>query len=435
MDIKFAHISDCHLGGWRKDTLNRIGCQAFSQMIEKILEEEIDFVIISGDLYDVSNPKVEIVDFATRELKKLYDKGIPVYGIMGSHDFSPSGKSMLRPLISADFFRNVSIPIWTNDKNHPLRLELFEDKKTKIKLTGMRARKKGLEIDDFQQLDVEYLEKEPGVKIFLLHTILNELKPKEFQNMESGPKSMLPRNFLYYAGGHIHKPIPEILREKPLIIKTDSEMVKKAVYPGCLTPTNFLELENQQYGGFCIVSGDIPNGDLEVKYIKIPIKEVICLSFDANNKSAVQVKDIIDNEISRGVYEDKIVVVRIQGSLVAGKSYDIKASEIVEKLKQKGAYEVLVNKIKLISEAYEKISIDPGETNELIEARLIHEHVQKTDILNISKEKLKQKINQLLSVLGRDIKEGEKVKDYDQEVLDHFNAILDLNKTEKKGGK
>ena len=334
---------------------------------------------------------------------------------------------MLRPLFSADLFKNVSKPIWTENPDFPLRLELFEEEKTKIKITGMRARKKGLELDDYQKLDITVLEKEPGIKIFLLHTMLSELKPVEYQNMESGPKSILPRNFLYYAGGHIHKTIPEDLREKPYIIKKDFDLVKKVVYPGCLSPTNFLELEKQQYGGFCIVSGDVPNGDLEVKYIKLQLKGVIRLFVDANNKTSIEVKDIIDQEISRGSFEDKIVLVRIEGCLSSGKSYDIQANDIIQKLTQKGAYEVLLNKSKLISEIYEKISIDPGETNELIEARLIHEHVQKVDIQNISKDKLKQKISQLLSALGREIKEGEKVRDYDQEILESFYTILEID--------
>jgi exonuclease SbcD len=329
MKIKFAHISDCHLGGWRKETLNKLGCQAFSQMVKKIIEEEVDFVVISGDLYDVSNPKVEIVDLATKELKKLHDSGILVYGIMGSHDFSPSNKSMLRPLISADFFRNVSQPIWTEDAVHPLRLELFEDEKTKVKLTGMRARKKGLELDDYQKLDVQFLEKESGTKIFLLHTMLNELKPKDYQNMESGPKSILPKNFLYYAGGHIHKTIPESLRETHYIVKPNSELDKKVIYPGCLAPTNFLELEKQQYGGFCIVSGEVPNGDLEVRYIKLLMKEVKKLYIDGDNKTIVEVKDIIDQEIARGSFEHAIVIVRIEGSLSSGRSYEIQANEII----------------------------------------------------------------------------------------------------------
>ena len=95
-------------------------------------------------------------------------------------------------------------------------------------------------------------------------------------------------------------------------------------------------------------------------------------------------------------------------------------------MKQKGAHEVLINKSKLISEIYEKISIDPEETNELIEARLIHEHVQHFDILNVPKDSLKQKINQLLSILSREIKDGEKVKDYDQEILEGFYKILNI---------
>jgi exonuclease SbcD len=431
MKIKFAHVSDCHLGGWRKESLNKLGCQAFSRMVEKSIEEKVDFVVISGDLYDVSNPKVEIVDLATKELRKLHDSEIPVYGIMGSHDFSPSNKSMLRPLISADFFRNVSQPIWTEDTTHPLVLKFFEDEKTKIKLTGMRARKKGLELEDYQKLDIEALERESGPKIFLLHTMLNELKPKDYQNMESGPKSILPKNFLYYAGGHIHRTIPETLREKPCVIKSSLELDKKVIYPGCLAPTNFLELEKQQYGGFCIVSGDSLNGDLEVRYIKLPMKEVKQLYIKANNKTVAEVKDIIDQEITRGSFNDKIVVVRIEGGLSSGKSYDIQANEILEKLKHKGAYEVLVNKTKLTSEVYEKISIDPGETNEQIEMRLIHEHAQKTDILNVPKDKLKQKINQLMTALGREQREGEKVKDYDQEMLETFYTIMEINREDK----
>ncbi|MEJ2296477.1 MAG: DNA repair exonuclease, partial [Candidatus Lokiarchaeota archaeon] len=97
MKIKFAHLSDCHLGAWRNENLNQVGYKAFEKAIDVIIEENVDFIIISGDLYDVSNPKVEVVDLSVRELKRLKDKGIPVYGIMGSHDFSPSNKSMIRP--------------------------------------------------------------------------------------------------------------------------------------------------------------------------------------------------------------------------------------------------------------------------------------------------------------------------------------------------
>ncbi|KKL56216.1 hypothetical protein LCGC14_2247600, partial [marine sediment metagenome] len=138
MFVKFAHLADCHLGAWRNEILNQMGYDAFKQAINKILEEEVDFIIISGDLFDISNPKVDVVDLAVKELKKLQDKNIPVYGIMGSHDFSPSDNSMIRPLISAGLFIDVSKGEIVDEKK--LKLHFIQDSKTKIKLTGLRAR-------------------------------------------------------------------------------------------------------------------------------------------------------------------------------------------------------------------------------------------------------------------------------------------------------
>lgn len=430
MKVKFAHVSDCHLGCWRKESLNQVGYEAFSQMVEYIIKENVDFVLISGDLYDVSNPKVDVIDLATKELKKLSDANIPVYGIMGSHDFSPSDKSMVRPLISAELFKNVSEPNWIPDANYPLQLKLFEDQKTSIKITGMRARKKGLELENYHQLDKENLEKEPGPKIFVLHTMISELKPKEFANMTSGEKSLLPRNFLYYAAGHMHKTLPEQLRDRVYHIKKDSPLQDKIVYPGSLYPTNFQELEKFQYGGFCIVEGDISKGELEVEYIPLKIREVRRLSVDADNKSISQVKDIIEQEIRRGGFEDKVVVIRIKGSLSSGKSYEIKANEIRETLIEDGAYEILINKAQLISEEYTHVHIDDSETREQIEMRLIYEHAQKANVYGYSKEKIELMINQVLTALGRDQNEGEKVKDYDYEMVETFYAILGLNDVE-----
>ena len=71
MKIKFAHISDVHLGAWRNENLNILGYEAFTKAIDKILIEKVDFVIISGDLYDISNPKVDVIDVAVQEIKRL----------------------------------------------------------------------------------------------------------------------------------------------------------------------------------------------------------------------------------------------------------------------------------------------------------------------------------------------------------------------------
>ena len=434
MDVKFAHLSDCHLGAWRNEVLNQMGYEAFEQAINKILEEEVNFVIISGDLFDISNPKVDVVDLAVRELKKLRDKNIPVYGIMGSHDFSPSDNSMIRPLISAGLFIDLSKGEMTNNKK--LKLKFFQDAKTGIKLTGLRARKRSLEIEDYKRLLREDLEDENGIKIFVLHTMLSELKPIEFKDMESAPKSLLPQNFTYYAGGHLHKTVPEKLREGDGTLVVDQKDQKNnIIYPGSLYPTNFRELEKYQYGGFCIVSGDInaesQSAELTIKYIPIKPREILTLVIDCTNKTAIESLEFITQKISTVNVEGKIVTVRIIGSLTSGRAYEIKSSEIAEQLKNKGALDALINKNALTSKEYAPVSVAVGKTNEEIEEVLIHEHAEKTTLKKISKKDMENKIHRILEALGADREEGTQVREYSEELLNQFLEIFDLTKKGK----
>ncbi len=426
MKVKFAHISDVHLGAWRNELINELGYKAFEKTVNTIIEENVDFVIISGDLYDVSNPKVDVVDLAIRELKKLRDNHIPVYGIMGSHDFSPSNKSMIRLLITAGLFINVSKGDITD--NNKLKLEFTEDPQTKIKITGLRARKRSLEIEDFEILDRVILEKESGIKIFIFHTLISELKPIEYKDMESAPKSLLPLNFTYYAGGHMHKTVPDKVRKNERSHKIDNKT--KIIYPGGLYPVNFRELEQYQYGGFCIISGeiDIPSesSELEVKYIAIKVKEAVPLYIDCNNKSLPQVEDILEETIQSTEFTDKIVTIRMVGTLTSGKTYKIKSDEIKQKIMDKGAYEVLLNKTALSTKEYAPINVLVGKTNQEIEETLIHEHAQKIDIKNLTKKDVENKIHELLTVLGKEREEEMRVRDYNEYLEENFKRIFQL---------
>lgn len=348
---------------------------------------------------------------------------------MGSHDFSPSNKSMIRPLISAGFFIDVFNAKLVDDK---IKLLYTQEMKTGIKLTGIRARKRSLEIEDYQHLDLQDIESEDGIKIFLFHTMLAELKPKEYKDMESSPKSLLPKKFIYYAGGHLHKTVPEKLREGNNTLKIDEK--NNIIYPGCLFPTNFLELEKFKYGGFCIVSGEVDSNknSLQVKWIPIEIKQVNSINIDCNNKYISQVQEIINNEISRNQFQDKIITIRFHGTLSSGKSYEIESDNIIHKLKKKGAYEVLINKSYLSSKEYGHIRVVVGKTNEEIENTLIHNHAQKIKIQNLSKVQIEKKIYILFEILGKEREEGTKVKEYENEIKQNFLKIFELETVDKE---
>ncbi len=424
MNVKFAHMSDVHLGAWRRENLNICGYEAFEKAIDICIEEKVDFVIISGDLYDTSNPKVDVVDLAIKKLRELSDNNIPVYAIMGSHDFSPSEKTMIRPLISAGFYTDLYKGSIGEDNK--IYLEFTEDPKSKIKLTGMRARKRALEVEDFQRLAYEPLEQEEGAKIFVFHTMLQELKPSEYAEMESAPKSYLPKHFNYYAGGHLHKTVPESLRENGRIIINDKNNI---VYPGCLFPTDFRELEKFNHGGFCMVQGDI-NNHLEVRFIPVRVKDVINLKINCNNKSVLEILNELTNLIDKNELEDKIATLRIAGTLSSGKAYEINSAEIENKFKEKNAYEILINKCGVFTKGYSSIRVALGKTNEEIEKTLIHEHSQITELIGYSKKQLEDNIHRLIDIIGKEREEGSNVKDYKAHLIESFNNVFELEDLE-----
>ncbi len=429
MRVKFAHISDVHLGAWRNEHINELGYKAFEETVNAIIKEEVDFVIVSGDLYDVSNPKVEVIDLATRELKKLKDHEIPVYGICGSHDFSPSNKSMIRPLVTAGLFINVSKGDLKEDGK--LKLNFYQDQKTQIKITGLRARKRSLEIEDYRILDIESLESEKGPKIFILHTMLSELKPKEYKYMESAPKSLLPQDFDYYAGGHLHKTLPEKLRIKEFFHEINKK--NNIIYSGCIFPTDFREFETIKFGGFCIISGENTGSQLglKVKYVPVKVIDIENIKLDCTNKSVLEVQNLLKQEISKNNFNEKIVTIRIHGSLSSGKTYEIKSNEIIQNFKEKGAFEVLINKNALTTVEYKSISVSAGKSNEEIEATLIKEHASKVKISDFTSANIEKKIYQLLSTLGTERQIGTKVMNYNESLKRTFLGVFEIQNSKE----
>ena len=102
--MKFVHLSDCHIGGWRDDKLSILGIKAFEKAIDESIAKQADFVLISGDLFNSALPPIDKLKGAVIVLKKLKNNEIPCYIIPGSHDFSPSGKTMLDVLEHAGLY-------------------------------------------------------------------------------------------------------------------------------------------------------------------------------------------------------------------------------------------------------------------------------------------------------------------------------------------
>ena len=105
--MKFAHTSDCHIGGWREDELKKLNVESFKRMIDVCIQEHVGFLLIAGDLFDTSIPQIDMIKIVANQLKRLREENIDVYVIPGSHDHSPSGKTMISVLEKAGLCHNV----------------------------------------------------------------------------------------------------------------------------------------------------------------------------------------------------------------------------------------------------------------------------------------------------------------------------------------
>jgi len=86
--VKILHTSDWHLGK-RLDKFSRF--EEHKAVLNEICEiadhEQVDAVIVSGDLYDTFNPSTEAIDLFYKTLKKMSDNGKrAVIAIAGNHD-------------------------------------------------------------------------------------------------------------------------------------------------------------------------------------------------------------------------------------------------------------------------------------------------------------------------------------------------------------
>ena len=401
--MKFAHFSDIHIGAWREPALRDASTRAFSKAIDLCIQQQMDFILISGDFFNTALPSVDLLKQVVTKLKELNDKDIPVYLIPGSHDYTFSGKTMLDVLEEAGLVKNVVLG--QGDKLGTLQLTFTTDPKTGAKITGLLGKKGGLERGYFESLDNSNLEHESGYKIFLFHTGIEELKPADLEQMQATPLSCFPKGFDYYAGGHVHDRIEGSFDQYNIIR-----------YPGPLFPCNIRELEKLQVGGFIIVENGIP------RFQPIPIFTVAAIKINANGKTPNEVSEEVTARSMEHELYNTVVIVRIEGKLVDGTPMDIPFAQLFREIKQRGAVAVLKNIVKLTSPAFEEIQVAQQSVEE-IEASVIKEHLGQVPLpkqMPAEQELTKQ----LMQILNSEKLDGETVTVFEERIIQSVRQVV-----------
>lgn len=407
--MKFAHLSDIHIGSWRDPKLREASTSAFIKAMDICIQENVDFVLISGDLFNTSLPTIERLKIVVAHLRELKKRNIPVYVIAGSHDFSPSGKTMLDVLEKAGLFINV---VKGDIVDGALQLRFTIDQKTGAKIAGMLGKKGLLDKKYYERLELKNLEQEEGFKIFMFHTAITEFKPSDLELMDSVPLSLFPKHFNYYAGGHVHAVFQQSIEQYGLF-----------TYPGALFPNNFKELEKFHYGGFYIYDENIENN---LRYIPVELYSVVSLIINCDMKTPEEIKELIFSELNQQPVKNSLVTLRLKGLLRSGKIRDINFKEIIEHIYAAGAYLIMKNTAQLSSEEFEEIKIDTKAAEDL-EQNLIKQHLGQIALDGVTPEKELMMSTKLLQLLATEKKEGERVIDYEERLKKEFAEGLCLD--------
>ena len=218
--MKLMHLSDLHLGKLVLEQ-SMIDDQKYilNQIIEIVKKEQVDIVLIAGDVYDKSIPTIEAVNLFSNFLTKLYKLKVLVFVISGNHD------SKDRLSFGNELFVDNGIYI-EGIFNGNLRCETANDKYGKLNIY-MLPFIKPVEIKRFYRDEIIDTY-EDAIKCILKHSSINKserniIMVHQFVTslgeavIRSDSESIslggidnidvtLFKDFDYVAMGHIHGP-------------------------------------------------------------------------------------------------------------------------------------------------------------------------------------------------------------------------------------
>ena len=421
--MKFAHLADIHIGAWRDDKLKEINLQTFEKAIDDILVKEVDFIIISGDIFHVNIPDLDSVKRVVIQLQKAAKLEVPVYVVFGSHDYSPNSTSIIDILVAGSLLTKVWNPYKEDDK---VKLRCVTDEKTGAKLCGISGRSYSMERDYYEILDRESLEAWKGFRIFVLHSAINEIKPLSSSYDAGVQRSYLPRGFDYYAGGHIHE-----------YLNDDQTDFGRIAYPGALFGSSFSDLENVAKGmkrGYILV--EFEDKVKKVSFIETTYPKIEFHHIHGDNRTSRELSGTLRKLVDEVEPKDKIMLLKVDGILTLGLVTDIDWNEIREKLMEKGSEFVYINRRGLSTKETPEIKVQ-GESVKEIESKVLSESLKDFAIPRSYSDETRRWVeaefkgdkglglaSKMLEFLKIEKQEGETNTDFEERVSKEVYQIL-----------
>ena len=207
--FRFIHAADIHLDspliglagqeGSAADRIRTATREAFENLVDLSLHEEVAFIIIAGDLYDGDWRDYQTGLFFVRQMGRLAAAGVPVFLLYGNHD---AESQITRRLVLPE---NVN----TFSSRNP---GTFQLKELGVALHGQSYRQR----DIADNLVPAYPEPIAGIfNIGVLHTGLGGMGGHA-NYAPCALDDLVNKGYDYWALGHVHQ--ATVLHERPHVI-------------------------------------------------------------------------------------------------------------------------------------------------------------------------------------------------------------------------
>lgn len=300
--MKFVHIADMHfdspfttlsdkgnLGEQRRIEQRKI----FKKIIEYIKENKIEYLFISGDLYEHKYIRKSTIEYINNLFKEI--ENTKIFISPGNHD----------PILKKSYYNNF---IW--NKN----VYIFKSEVQKIETE--EADIYGFGFDDFycanSGIEKLVLDNPEKLNILVIHGTLNGANLEEMQYNSMSSTMLENKGFDYVALGHIHK--------------NNFTPNGKIIYPGSTMSLGFDEL-----GEHGMVVGEITKNATELNFIKLDETEYVEREINCTDINSIE-------ELIEKINEINIEQNKLYKIILVGKRnfeiniYDLYKYELNEKI-------------------------------------------------------------------------------------------------------
>ena len=300
--MKFVHIADMHfdspfttlsdkgnLGEQRRIEQRKI----FKKIIEYIKKNKIEYLFISGDLYEHKYIRKSTIEYINNLFKEI--ENTKIFISPGNHD----------PILKKSYYNNF---IW--NKN----VYIFKSEIQKIETE--EADIYGFGFDDFycanSGIEKLVLDNPEKLNILVIHGTLNGANLEEMQYNSMSSTMLENKGFDYVALGHIHK--------------NNFTPNGKIIYPGSTMSLGFDEL-----GEHGMVVGEITKNATELNFSKLDETEYVEREINCTDINSIE-------ELIEKINEINIEQNKLYKIILVGKRnfeiniYDLYKYELNEKI-------------------------------------------------------------------------------------------------------